>query len=68
MPTTKECICCRHADFIYPNLEEHKCITQIDSYENLVLNPNVLVLAYIQMMMIKRQHGRVTDEFKGNYI
>jgi hypothetical protein len=39
----------------------------MDSYENLVLNPNVLVLAYIQMIMIKRQHGRVTDEFKGNY-
>ncbi|VDI24238.1 Hypothetical predicted protein [Mytilus galloprovincialis] len=62
MPSPEECVCCRHAEFVYPNLEDHQCITQIESFDKLILNPDVLALSFIQMMMFKRQRVRAPDQ------
>jgi hypothetical protein len=43
---------------ILPTLDDHECITQLDSYDTLILNPEVVSIAFIQMMMFKRQRGR----------
>ena len=62
MPISEECVCCKEADFVLPNLDDHECITQLDSYDTLILNLDVLSIAFIQMMMFKRQCGRAPDE------
>ena len=62
MPTSEECVCCKEADFVLPCLDDHECITHLDSYYNLILNPDVLSIAFIQMMMLKRQCGCAPDE------
>ncbi|XP_071144071.1 uncharacterized protein [Mytilus edulis] len=67
MPSPEECVCCRHAEFVYQNLEDHQCIMQIESFDNLILNPDVLALSFIQMMMFKRQRGRAPDQTQGNF-
>ncbi|CAG2215734.1 unnamed protein product [Mytilus edulis] len=67
MPSPEECVCCRHAEFVYPNLEDHQCITQIESFDNLILNPDVLALSFIQMMMFKRQRGRAPDQLNSSH-
>jgi hypothetical protein len=40
----------------------HERITQFDSYDTLILNPDVLSIVFNQMMMFKRQRGRAPDE------
>ena len=62
-----ECVCCRDSDLVLPNLEDHECITNHESFSNLILNPEVLSLAYIQMMMFKGQHGRAPDELTNRF-
>jgi hypothetical protein len=62
MPTSEECVCCKEADLALPTLDDHECITQLDSYDTLILNPEVSSIAFIKMMMFKRQRGRATDE------
>ena len=62
MPTSEECVCCKEADFVLPCLDDHECITHLDSYDTLILNPDVLSIAFIQMMMLKRQRGCAPDE------
>ena len=58
----EERVCCRESDLVLPNLDDHECITHHESFSNLMLNPEVLSLAYIQMMMFKGQQGRAPDE------
>ena len=40
----------------------HERITQLDNYDTLILNPDVLSIVFNQMMMFKRQRGRAPDE------
>ena len=62
MPTSEEYVCCKEADLALPTLDDHECITQLDSYDTLILNPEVSSIAFIKMMMFKRQRGRAPDE------
>lgn len=62
MPSLEENVCCRVSDLVLPNLEDHNCITMHHSYDTLILNSDVLALAYIQMMMYKGQQGRAPEE------
>ncbi|XP_071160816.1 P2X purinoceptor 7-like [Mytilus edulis] len=54
MPSLEENVCCRVSDLVLPNLEDHNCITMHHSYDTLILNSDVLALAYIQMMIHSR--------------
>ena len=36
MLTSEECGCCKEADFVLPNLDDHECITQLGYHRNLV--------------------------------
>ncbi|XP_076084320.1 P2X purinoceptor 7-like [Mytilus galloprovincialis] len=62
MPSLEENVCCRVSDLVLPSLKDHNCITMHHSYDTLILNSDVLALAYIQMMMYKGQQGRAPEE------
>ena len=52
MLTSEECGCCKEADFVLPCLDDHECSMHLDSYDTLIINPDVF----------KRQRGRAPDE------
>ena len=61
MPTRDECCCCRSTDYVLPNIGELECITDHEQFSQLMLNPDVLAVAYIQIMMYKRLTGRAPE-------
>lgn len=62
MPTQAENVCCRNSDLTLANLDDYSCITEHVNFEDIVLNPVILEVAYIQIMVFKGQRGRAPDE------
>jgi hypothetical protein len=62
MPNSDENVCCRQSDLVIPSLEDRECILMHPNYDMLIRNPDVLSLAFIQMMMYKRQQGRAPEQ------
>lgn len=62
MPSQAENVCCRNSDLTLANLDDYDCITEHASFEDIVLNPVILEVAYIQIMVFKGQRGRAPDE------
>ena len=60
MPSSEECMCCRSLEYVQPNIDELECITEHPQFQLLILNPDVLTVAFIQIMMYKRQPGYVS--------
>jgi hypothetical protein len=61
MPTSEECICCRSSEYVQPNIDELECIKEHPQFQLLILSPDVLTVAFIQIMMYKRQPGWAPD-------
>ena len=61
MDTIEEDQCCRACDYVSPNIGDLECITEHEQFDLLICNPDVLSIAYIQIMMYKGQRGRVPD-------
>ena len=61
MPTLEECMCCRSSEYVQPNIDELESITEHPQFQLLILNTDVLAVAFIQIMMYKRQPGRAPD-------
>ena len=61
MPTCDECCWCRSTDYVLPNIGELECITDHEQFSLLVLNPDLLAVAYIQIMMYKGLAGRAPE-------
>ena len=61
MPTIEEDECCRACDYVSPNIGDLECITDHDQFDLLICNPDVLNLAYIQIMIYKGQKGRAPE-------
>ena len=43
------------------SIDELECIPEHPQFQLLILNPDVLTVAFIQIMMYKRQPGRAPD-------
>jgi hypothetical protein len=61
MPSSEESMCCRSSEYVQPNIDKLKCITEHPQFQLLILNPDVLTVAFIQIMIYKRQPGRAPD-------
>jgi hypothetical protein len=59
--TSEECMCCRSSEYVQPSIDELECITEHPQLQLLILNPDVLTVAFIQIMIYKRQPGRAPD-------
>ena len=62
MPTQAENVCCRGSELTLANLDDYSCITDHANFEDIVLNPVILEVAFIQIMVFKGQRGRAPDE------
>ncbi|KAK3102174.1 hypothetical protein FSP39_009349 [Pinctada imbricata] len=61
MDTAEECICCAGCEYVHPNIEDNTCITEHSLFELIVCNPDVLAVAFIQIMIYKGQKGRAPE-------
>ena len=64
IPTSEECMCCRSSEYVQPNIDELECITEhqkVHQFHLLILNLDALTIAFIQIMMYKRQPGQAHD-------
>jgi hypothetical protein len=61
MSTSEECMRCRSSEYVQPNIDELECITEHSQFQLLILSPDVLTVAFIQIMMYKRQPGWAPD-------
>lgn len=61
MPTVEECVCCKQCDYTIGNMGDLGCITDHDQFDLLILNPDVLSIAFIQFTMLKKQQGRAPE-------
>ena len=62
MTSRDEHICCRSSDLCCGSLEDYQCITEHIHFEEIVLNPLILEVAFIQIMAFKGETGRAPDE------
>ena len=62
MASRDENICCRSSELCCGSLEDNQCITQHKNFGEIVLNPVILEVAFIQIMAFKGQTGRAPDE------
>ena len=62
MSKAEKNMCCKNSDLSIPNLEDHGCITDHDNFDDIVLNPIILEVAFIQIMMYKGYRGRAPDQ------
>ena len=67
MNSRDENVCCRSSDLCCGTLEEYQCITEHRHFGEIVLNPVILEVAYIQIMAFKGQTGRAPDELNNRY-
>ena len=63
-----ECVCCKTSDLTVGNLDDNECITEHTHFEQIVLNPVILEVAFIQIMAFKGQTGRAPDNLSNRYI
>ena len=63
-----ECVCCKTSDLTVGNLDDNECITEHIHFEQIVLNPVILEVAFIQIMAFKGQTGRAPDNLSNRYI
>lgn len=52
---------CKHCDYTVVNLGELGCISNHDQLNLLILNQDVLYIAFIQFMMFKKQRERALE-------
>ena len=62
MGSRDENICNRSSDLCCGTLEEYQCITEHRNFGEIVLNPVILEVAFIQIMAYKGRTGRAPDE------
>lgn len=62
MPSADENLCCKSSDLTLPNMDSNDCITEHSNFDEIVLNPVILEVAYIQIMIFKGQRGRAPDQ------
>ena len=62
MGKPEETVCCKNSDLCIPNLEDYGCITDHDNFDDIVLNPIILEVAFIQIMMYMGHCGRAPDQ------
>ena len=67
MTSRDENICCRSSDLCCGSLEDYQCITEHKHFEEIVLNPMILEVAFIQIMALKGETGRAPDELDNRY-
>ena len=67
MNSRDENVCCRSSDLCCWTLEEYQCITEQIHFGEIVLNPVILEVAYIQIMAFKGQTGRAPDVLNNRY-
>ena len=51
-------MCCRSSEYVQLSIDELECITEHPQFQLLILNPDVLTVAFIQIMMYKRQFDK----------
>lgn len=51
----------QQCDYTVGNMGDLGCITDHDQFDRLILNPDVLSIAFIQFMMFKKQQGRAPE-------
>ncbi|XP_063411952.1 P2X purinoceptor 7-like [Mytilus trossulus] len=61
MPSPEECICCCSSEYVQPNIDDLECITEHPQFQLIVLNSDVLTVAFIQIFMFQGNAGRVPD-------
>jgi len=61
MPTPGECVCCRSSDVTVGSLSGLQCITENRRMQTVVLNEDVLLVMYVQMIRDTGKHGRAPD-------
>lgn len=54
-------VCCRHIEKLEERLEDvlqsDRCITSTKDFQDVVLNPQVLLTVYIHVMLARKQRG-----------
>ena len=67
MANADENICCKTSDLTVGSLDSYDCITDHRNFDEIVLNPIILAVAFIQIMAFKGQTGRAPDHLLNRY-
>lgn len=68
MGNTDENICCRQSDITLGSMDDYECITDHTHFSEIVLNPVILEVAFIQIMSFKGVKGRAPDQLTNRYV